>query len=59
MRVHCIEVLAQFWQLNNFHVLQERSSTACGHARLQAKLSLTTEKSLTFVQSLEYVMNLL
>ena len=53
----CIEGLAQFWQLNSLHILQQRPNTAYDHARLQAKLFLTTEKIMTSVQSLEYVMS--
>ena len=53
----CIEGLAQFRQLNSLHILQQQANTAYDHARLQAKLFLTTEKIMTSVQSLEYVMS--
>ena len=53
----CIEGLAQFWQLDSLHILQQQPSTAYDHARLQAKLYLTTEKIMTSVQNLEYVMS--
>ena len=52
-----IEGLAQFWQLKSLHILQQRPNTAYDHARLQAKLFLTTEKIMTSVQNLEYVMS--